>query len=285
MSDRVIIEIKDMQFNYPDGTPAIMGINLEIREGEFTALLGQNGSGKTTLAKTLNGLLKPTRGYVRVDGIDTNQKGILKQLVQRVGYVFQNPDHQLFNNQVDKEIAYAPRNIGLSEEETAARVKEAARVAGVKEEHMELHPFFLTKGLRQRVAIASILALKPKVIIVDEPTTGQDFKQSIEVMEFLKMLNEKEGHTIIIITHEMDIVARYAKRVIALAKGRVLLDGPTAEVFAQPELLEQTFVKPPEVSQLAYGLKDFGIPSDIIDLNTLWEHFTAIARERGMRIQ
>lgn len=273
MSERVI-EIKDMYFNYPDGTPALQGINLDIYDGEFVALLGQNGAGKTTFAKTLNGLLKPSAGYIKVGGIDTNQKGVVKKLVMQVGYVFQNPDHQLFNNQVKKEIAYAPKNIGLSPAEVEARVQDAARVAGVREEHFEMHPFFLTKGLRQRVSIASILALKPKVIIVDEPTTGQDFKQSTEVMDFLKMLNEKEGHTIIIITHEMDIIAKYAKRVIALAKGKVLLDGPTHEVFAQAEALETTFVKPPEVTQLAQALSKYGIPKDIINSEVLWREFT-----------
>lgn len=269
MPDNVIIEIKDMKFNYPDGTPALLGISVDIHEGEFIALLGQNGAGKTTFAKTLNGLLKPSEGFVKVGGIDTKQKGVVKKLVEQVGYVFQNPDHQLFNNEVKKEIAYAPINIGLSDEEVEKRVLNAADVAGIREEHFEMHLFFLQKGLRQRVSIASILALQPKVIIVDEPTTGQDFKQSIEVMNFLKMLNEKQGHTIIIITHEMDIIARYANRVIALAKGKVILDGPTNEVFAQPDILASTFVSPPECSQIGQALKEFGFPSNIIDVSTL----------------
>ena len=269
MPDNVIIEIKDMKFNYPDGTPALLGISVDIHEGEFIALLGQNGAGKTTFAKTLNGLLKPSEGFVKVGGIDTKQKGVVKKLVEQVGYVFQNPDHQLFNNEVKKEIAYAPINIGLSDEEVEKRVLNAADVAGIREEHFEMHPFFLQKGLRQRVSIASILDLQPKVIIVDEPTTGQDFKQSIEVMNFLKMLNEKQGHTIIIITHEMDIIARYANRVIALAKGKVILDGPTNEVFAQPDILASTFVSPPECSQIGQALKEFGFPSNIIDVSTL----------------
>lgn len=273
MSGNKIIEVKDMKFNYPDGTPALKGISLNIHEGEFIALLGQNGAGKTTFAKTLNGLLKPSEGFIKVSGIDTKEKGIIKKLVQQVGYVFQNPDHQLFNNTVRKEIAYAPTNIGLKKEEINSRVKDAANVAGIREEHMEEHPFFLPKGLRQRVSIGSILALKPKVIIVDEPTTGQDFKQSIEVMNFLKKLNEEEGHTIIIITHEMDIIARYAKRVIALAKGKVILDGPTGDVFAQPEVLETTFVKPPEVAQLAQSLSKFNIPGNIIDISELEKVF------------
>lgn len=265
----VVIEVQDMQYAYPDGTLALKGISLTIGRGEFIAFLGQNGAGKTTFAKTLNGLLKPVSGYVKVDGIDTREPHVVKKLVQKVGYVFQNPDHQLFNNQVCKEIAYAPINISLSGSDVEERVQEAARIAGVRAEHMNMHPFFLPKGLRQRVSIASILSLRPSVIIVDEPTTGQDYIQSIEVMNFLKHLNENEGHTIIIVTHEMDIIAKYAKRTIALAQGKVLLDGPTHEVFAQSELLATTFVKPPEITQLAQALGDLGVPKNLIDVQAL----------------
>ena len=266
--NNIVIEVQDMQYAYPDGTLALKGISLKIGRGEFIAFLGQNGAGKTTFAKTLNGLLKPVSGYVKVDGIDTRETHVVKKLVQKVGYVFQNPDHQLFN-QVRKEIAYAPTNIGLSTAEIEERVKEASRIAGVREEHMDMHPFFLPKGLRQRVSIASILSLRPSVIIVDEPTTGQDHIQAIEVMNFLRHLNENEGHTIIIITHEMDIIAKYAKRTIALAQGKVLLDGPTHEVFAQSKLLATTFVKPPEITQLAQALGEFGIPRDLISVQAL----------------
>ncbi|MHB1392083.1 MAG: energy-coupling factor ABC transporter ATP-binding protein [Clostridia bacterium] len=270
---RPVIEVKDMKFSYPDGTPALLGINLNVYEGEFIALLGQNGAGKTTFAKTLNGLLKPTEGDVLVNGVNTKEKGVVKKLVEQVGYVFQNPDHQLFNNEVRKEIAYAPENIGLSKEEVEKRVINAAEVAGIKRELFEMHPFFLQKGLRQRVSIASILALQPRVIIVDEPTTGQDFKQSLEVMNFLKMLNEEQGHTIIIITHEMDIISKYAKRAIALSMGRVILDGPTNEVFAQSEKLASTFVYPPECTQIAQALEEFGLNRDTISIKKLEQDF------------
>ena len=281
MSDHennVVISVQDMKFCYPDGTPALQGISLDIHEGEFIALLGQNGAGKTTFAKTLNGLLKPTEGNILVNGINTKEKGVVKKLVEQVGYVFQNPDHQLFNNEVRKEIAYAPENIGLPKDEVEKRVLNAAAVAGIKPELFEMHPFFLQKGLRQRVSIASILALQPRVIIVDEPTTGQDFKQSLEVMNFLKMLNEEQGHTIIIITHEMDIIAKYAKRAIALSMGKVILDGPTNEVFAQSEKLASTFVYPPECTQIAQALKSFGLSEDIISVGRLQQEFkTALA--------
>lgn len=273
---KTVIEVKDMKFSYPDGTPALLGISLNIYEGEFIALLGQNGAGKTTFAKTLNGLLKPTEGNVLVNGVNTKEKGVVKKLVEQVGYVFQNPDHQLFNNEVRKEIAYAPENIGLSKKEVEERVLNAAEVAGIRQELFTMHPFFLQKGLRQRVSIASILALQPRVIIVDEPTTGQDFKQSLEVMNFLKMLNEEQGHTIIIITHEMDIIAKYAKRAIALSMGRVILDGPTNDVFAQSEKLASTFVYPPECTQIAQALVEFGLSGDIISVERLQKEYNGV---------
>lgn len=246
-----LITVENLDFTYPDGTPALMGINLEIGEQEFIAFIGQNGSGKTTLSKCINGLFKPTAGKVVVEGLDTSRRGIIKQLVTKVGYVFQNPDHQLFNRSVKSEIAYGPRNINLAEDEVEQRVREAARVAGVSEDLFETHPYFLPKGLRQRVAIASILALKPRTIIVDEPTTGQDMQQSLEVMNFLRRLWKEEGHTIIIITHEMRIVADYAERTVVLGQGQILFDAPTRQVFAQPEILQQTYVEPPQITRLA----------------------------------
>jgi len=246
-----LITVENLDFTYPDGTPALMGINLEIGEQEFIAFIGQNGSGKTTLSKCINGLFKPTAGKVIVEGLDTSRRGIIKQLVTKVGYVFQNPDHQLFNRSVKSEIAYGPRNINLPDDEVEQRVREAARVAGVSEDLFETHPYFLPKGLQQRVAIASILALKPRTIIVDEPTTGQDMQQSLEVMNFLRMLWKEEGHTIIIITHEMRIVADYAERTVVLGQGQILLDAPTRQVFAQPEILQQTYVEPPQITRLA----------------------------------
>lgn len=264
-----LIHVENLDFTYPDGTPALFDINAEIGEQEFIALIGQNGSGKTTLSKCLNGLLKPTAGSVVVEGIDTDDKGIIKQLVTKVGYVFQNPDHQLFNQNVWSEITYGPRNIGLSKEMIEEQAREAAQVAGVSEGIFTEHPYFLTKGLRQRVAIASILAMRPNTIIVDEPTTGQDMRQSIEVMNFLKQLWEEEGHTVIIVTHEMRIVADYAQRTIVLGQGRVLMDAPTREVFSRPDVLRQTFVEPPQITKLGQELSSYGLPGDALTVGEL----------------
>jgi len=266
--NELYIEVRDVDFVYPDGTQALTEINLEIHKGEMIALIGQNGSGKTTLSKNLNGLYKPTRGEIIVDGLNS-KKGSITQMVRRVGYVFQNPDHQLFNNNCWDEIAYGPRNIQLPEEEVKERVEEAIRVVGLPDSYRHEHPFFLSKGLRQRVAIASILALRPQVIIVDEPTTGQDARQSLEIMDFLKRLNEELDHTVIIITHDMPIVGQYARRVIAMGQGRVMADGPTAEVFTQADVLEQTFLKPPQITQLAQAAGDVGFKAGILTVEEM----------------
>ena len=272
------IEVVNLDFEYPDGTQALKEINLEIKKGEFIALIGQNGSGKTTLSKCLNGLYKPTAGDIVVDGLNSKDSSIV-QMVKRVGYVFQNPDHQLFNNNCWDEIAYGPRNIQLSAEEVEERVNEAIQVVGLPKFYHSEHPFFLSKGLRQRVAIASILALRPHVIIVDEPTTGQDTKQSLEIMDFLKDLNEKHGHTIIIITHDMPIVGRYARRVIAMAQARIMADGPTREVFTQSEVLEKTFLAPPQITQLAQADPSLGFDPSTLTVEEMVEQFLEIKGE------
>jgi energy-coupling factor transport system ATP-binding protein len=276
-----LIEVKELVFEYPDGTQALRNISLDVYAGQFIALIGQNGSGKTTFAKSLNGLLKPTSGTIKISELDTRERGTTKKIVTKVGYVFQNPDHQLFNNTIYKEIAYGPRNIGLSEGEVKERVEEAARVCGVEEDLFQEHPFFLTKGLRQRVAIASILAMRPRTIIVDEPTTGQDMRQSMEVMNFLRDLWEKEGHTVIIITHEMPIVAQYAQRTVVLGKGQVLMDASTREVFAEAELLARTFVKPPQITRLAQSLNEYGISNNVLTTDEMVTAFTQACEQQG----
>lgn len=262
------VTVDDLTYTYPDGTNALHGVSLTIEKGEFLALIGQNGSGKTTLSKCLNGLLLPTRGSIVVDGLNS-KKASISQMVRRVGYVFQNPDHQLFNATCRDEIAYGPRNIEIPENEVAERVTEAATVVGLPDEYLEEHPFFLTKGLRQRVAIAAILALRPQVIIVDEPTTGQDSRQAREIMGFLTRLNKELGHTIIIITHDMDIVAGYARRVVAMADGEIVADGPPEEVFCNAAVMERASLKPPQITRLAAELSDLGLSPAILSVEQM----------------
>lgn len=273
-----IIEVSSLTYCYSDGTKALEDISIDFRSGEFIAFIGQNGCGKTTFSKCLNGIFKPTEGKILVNGIDTSLPKINRELVRNIGYVFQNPDHQLFNNSVYDEIAYAPRNLKLNEKEVKERVLTAARISGVSESLFQEHPFFLVKGLRQRIAIASILSLKPRVIIVDEPTTGQDYKQSIEVMEFLKMLNEEWGHTIIIVTHEMDIVAQYAKRVVVMNDGKILTEGTVKEVFAKPELLGKANVKPTQLTRLAQSLGGYGFSNDVISNDEMFEEWMKLEK-------
>jgi energy-coupling factor transport system ATP-binding protein len=270
--NELFVEVKDLIFRYPDGTQALTDINLDIRRGELLAFIGQNGSGKTTLSKCLNGLLKPSDGDVIVDGLNSKTSTIV-QMVRRVGYVFQNPDHQLFNSNCWDEIAYGPRNIQLEEDEVKDRVEEAARVVGLPTAYFQEHPFFLSKGLRQRVAIASILALRPHLIIVDEPTTGQDAKQSFEIMDFLRELNEVHGHSIVIITHDMPIVALYAKRVVVMGEGRIKADGATGQVFEQVDVLKETFIEPPQITQLAQEASALGFGPGTLNVDQMVAQF------------
>ena len=269
---RPFLEVKDLDYIYEDGTQALREVSVSLEDGDFVALIGQNGSGKTTLSKCLNGLFKPTAGLVSVDGLNTRETSITKMAV-RVGYVFQNPDHQLFNSSVWDEIAYGPRNVELPKEEIKERVEEAADVDGLSADLFEKHPFFLQKGIRQRVAIASILALRPKVIIVDEPTTGQDRKQSLEIMNFLTRLHEEQNHIIVFITHDMPIVSQYAKRIVLMGEGQILADGPTSEVFAQPEKLARTFVEPPQITQLAQAVQDLGFDPGTLRVEEMLKSF------------
>lgn len=251
-----LIRTEDLHLTYPDGTKALRGIDMSLYDAEIVGLIGQNGSGKSTLSKCLNATLKPTDGKVEVEGINTRKKANAKDVVKQVGYVFQNPDHQLFNRTVYDEIAYGPRNLDMPEEEINDRVTEASEVAGVREDLFEKHPNSLTKGLRQRVAIASVLAMKPNTIIVDEPTTGQDARQSLEIMNFLQKLRNEEGRTIVIVTHIIPIVQQFCDRVICLRDGQKLLEGPPKEVFGELEELAKSAVRPSQIARFSHDLAE-----------------------------
>jgi len=242
-----IIEVNDLEYVYPGNIRALDGISMEIFEGEFLAIIGQNGSGKTTLVKHFNGLLNPSKGEVRVAGKDTKGKKV-SELARVVGYVFQNPDHQIFADTVEEEVAFGPVNLGIPGEKISKFVKEALGDVGLTG-YERCDPFSLSKGERQRVAIASVLAARPRVLILDEPTTGLDYKEQRSIMELLKRLNQK-GHTIIIVTHSLWVVAEYAMRVLVLDKGKVVLDDLTRKVFSQEEKLTNNFLRLPEITRL-----------------------------------
>jgi energy-coupling factor transport system ATP-binding protein len=245
---KAAIEIRSLSYTYPSGVEALRGIDVTVYEREFVAVMGQNGSGKTTFVKHLNGLLKPTRGRVTVNGKETNRRRI-SELARDVGYVFQNPDHQIFCDTVEAEVAFGPRNLGLRQEQISERVQEALLAVGLVE-YKNVNPKQLSKGQRQRVAVASVLSMKPTILIVDEPTTGQDYRDGIEMLELIKKLNET-GHTILFITHDMQLIARYASRVIVFHEGKILLNKSTREVFSETEILKRTYLSPPSITLLA----------------------------------
>jgi energy-coupling factor transport system ATP-binding protein len=249
----MMISVARLTFQYPNGIEVLHGIDFEIKSGEFVALIGQNGAGKTTLLKHLNGLLKPTAGRVTIAGTDSREASV-GELSRKVGYLFQNPDHQIFMPTVAREIGFGPRNLGLSKAEIEERVQAAAAAVGLAGELGE-NPIFLSKGQRQRVAFASLLSMRPEVMVLDEPTTGQDYREGIEIMEMVAELH-RNGHTILFVTHDMELVARYAKRVIVLSEGRMLLDDTARNVFYQPEILRRTNLFPPQIARLAQKFED-----------------------------
>jgi energy-coupling factor transporter ATP-binding protein EcfA2 len=247
-----ILRVEDLVYAYPGyASEALRGINLEIREGEFVALIGQNGSGKTTLAKQFNGLLKPKAGRVLLKGRATTEYK-QQQVSRLVGYVFQNPDHQIFCNTVYDEVAFGLKTLGESLPSLDRRVAEALDTVGLIEYEKKV-PFALSKGERQRVAVASVLAVHPEILILDEPTTGLDEKQQRALMEMLRSLNGR-GHTILIITHSMEVAAEYARRAIVMKDGRVLLDGPTRWAFAQEDRLKEAALHPSPLARLGNRL-------------------------------
>ncbi len=238
-----ILALREVTFAYPGGPPILQGFSLSFREGELTAILGPNGSGKTTVLKLLRGLLKPQAGEVWRPAGDR---------APQVGFVFQNPDYQLCAEQVWEEVAFGPRQLGLPPEEVARRVETALNRVHLAERAGD-DPFSLTKGQRQRLAVAGVLALAPQVIILDEPTTGLDHRERVDLLNLVRELHHL-GHTIIMVTHSMWAAAHYARRLVVLQDGRVVLDGPTREVLAREEALARARLTPPAVVQLSRRL-------------------------------
>jgi energy-coupling factor transport system ATP-binding protein len=253
----VDIRIDSLSYTYPGGVTALSGVTLVIPYGESLALIGQNGSGKTTLAKHLSGLLKPTSGAVQVGDWDTREQSVAS-LARRVGYVFQNPDDQLFQSTVRSEVSFGPKNLGWAKERITARVEEVLEVVKLSQA-AERHPYDLSPGERKRVALAAVLAMDTPVIVMDEPTTGQDYAGTELVGQIVDALHT-HGKTVITITHDIDFCAEHCHRVIVMDEGRVLLDGPSRQVLDQAELLAHSMVEPPQLIRLAALLKMERIP-------------------------
>jgi energy-coupling factor transport system ATP-binding protein len=240
----VLIKVENLTHTYENGTTAIKNVSIEVREGEFLAVLGHNGSGKTTLVKHFNGLLQPTSGSVTVCGKDTRKESIFK-IGRDVGFAFQNPDHQIFSMTVRDEVCFSPKLRGVSAEEIESGMREALDAVDLTG-YEEQDPFTLSKGERQRVAVASILSAKPRVIILDEPTTGLDYKEQRKMMDLIKRLNEN-GHTVIIVTHTMWVVAEYAHRAAVVNNGEIVLYGTAREVFSNDDLLRGYSLRTPHI--------------------------------------
>ena len=252
--DKVVaVQIKDLIFQYSSGQSALKSISLTVEAGEFVALIGQNGAGKTTLAKHLNGLLKPTSGTIIVNGINTLQYDT-SHLSKTIGYVFQNPDHQIFSVTVEKELEFGLKNAGFKGNEIKERVDQVLAYTGL-DRYRKVHPFSLGKGERQMIAVASILVLKPKLLMIDEPTTGSDWAGVQTMMTLIRELHTA-GTTIIMISHDMDLVSQYAKRVIVLKDGEILLDGTPQDVFSNEQILLDSAIVPPQLCRLSSQLKD-----------------------------
>lgn len=259
-----MIEIKDLHFTYPNGVEALKGINLAIDDGEFLAIMGQNGAGKTTLVKHLNGLLKPTKGEVLVEGVSTRDVSVA-QLARTVGFVFQNPDNQLFSETVEAEIAFALRNFGFEEKVIEKQVDWALNLLDVAQ-YRKTSPFMLSGGERKRVALASILAWDPKVIILDEPTIGQDHQQKEKLLQFILQLNAQKK-TVVIVTHDVEFVAECNPRVILMNQGKILAGGAAEKILTNEKLVAKASIVPPQITQILLELADLGLPTNVIDVH------------------
>ena len=259
MSD--IIETRDLRFSYPAAegvTPVVLdGVDLNIRSGSFVAVLGHNGSGKSTLAKHMNAILLPTGGTVYVDGIDTADEDRLLDIRRTVGMVFQNPDNQIVANVVEEDVAFAPENLGVPPEEIRQRVDDALKTVGMYE-FREHAPHLLSGGQKQRVAIAGVIAMAPRCIVLDEPTAMLDPVGRREVMDTIKKLNRTAGVTVVLITHHMDEAAQ-ADRLVVMSKGKVVADGTPKEVFSHVEALKSVGLTVPETVELCWTLRRDGL--------------------------
>ncbi|NBK98655.1 MAG: energy-coupling factor transporter ATPase [Erysipelotrichia bacterium] len=261
--------------NSPFPYAALHEIDLEIKQGVFTAIIGETGSGKSTLVQHLNALLIPTSGSVEIDeyvvSANKKQNKNLKQLRKKVGLVFQFPEYQLFEETILKDVCFGPKNFGLSEEEAIQRSKEVLKIVGLDESYLERSPFDLSGGQKRRVAIAGILAADPDILVLDEPTAGLDPQGAKEMMQLFQTLNKKHHKTIIMVTHDMEHVLNYCKEVIVLKEGRVHKKCTTATFFKNTKLMESLHITPPSIIQVKQLLEEKGIVLEdkITSMNTL----------------
>ncbi len=255
--------VDDIHFSYESGIEALKGVSLTVKKGEFVAIMGQNGAGKTTLVKHFNGLLKPTSGKVRINDVETTKTSVAA-LARNVGFVFQNPDHQLFSETVEEEIAFGLKNFGYKPEVIENRITWAVNLLGLTQ-YRKTSPFMLSGGERKRVALASVLAWDPEILILDEPTIGQDHQQKENLRQFIIQM-QTQGKTIVIVTHDVEFVAECNPRVVLMREGKIVADGEGKDILTNPEILEQSSIVLPQIAQVFVQLNIPTLPKNVIDI-------------------
>ena len=266
------IELKNVNYIYSQGTnnetKALNDVSLTIGDSEFVAIIGHTGSGKSTLIQLMNGLIKCASGEVLIDGKNIDDKDFNKiELRKKVGIVFQNPDNQLFEETVLKDVCFGPKNLGFSDKESERKALEAMRLVDVPEHSFQKSVFDISGGQKRRVAIAGVLAMEPDILILDEPTSGLDPKGRNKIMNIMKKLHDEKGITIIWVSHNMEQVAKHAKRIVVMNEGEIIFDDDAKSVFAKSKELEEVGLKAPPVSSIMNGLKDAGLNVDTSIIN------------------
>ena len=259
------IQTEGLTYRYGIGTPfektAVDHVDLEIEAGSFVGIIGHTGSGKSTLIQHLNGLLRPTEGKVLLDGVDIwADKSKMRQMRFRVGLVFQYPEYQIFEETVAKDIAFGPRNMGLAEEEVQARVRETAAIVGLSEEILKQSPFLLSGGQKRRVAIAGVMAMRPEVLILDEPTAGLDPRGREEILQEIQAYRNQTGATVLLVSHSMEDVARHAKKILVMNAGKVFCYDTVANVFRRSQELQAIGLAVPQITRVCDALRARGVP-------------------------
>lgn len=283
------IQVEDLTYIYSEGTPfekvALKAVNLTIEEGSFTGIIGHTGSGKSTLIQMFNGLLKPSKGKILINNQDIHAEGVNKKAIrQQVGLVFQYPEYQLFEMTVYDDVAYGPKNLGLEGEQLKNRIEESLRAVGVDEAMWKKSPFELSGGQKRRVAIAGVLAMNPKILILDEPTAGLDPKGREELFKQLQMMHKTLNITIVLISHSMEDVARYAEKLIVLHDGSKVFDDVTREVFKHRQKLEEIGLGVPQIRHIVEELKlaGFDVDTDILTVEEAAHKIIACLEKRGV---
>ncbi len=259
-----VIKTEDLTYVYGEGTPfkktAVDKVNIEIEEGEFVGVIGHTGSGKSTLIQHFNGLLKPTLGKIFIDGEDLwVDKSKLRQTRFKVGLVFQYPEYQLFEETVYKDIAFGPKNMGLSDDEIDKRVRETARLVGLKDETLDKSPFDLSGGQKRRVAIAGVMAMEPKILILDEPTAGLDPKGRDKILGQIKEYHKEKGNTVLLVSHSMEDVAKTVKKILVMNKAKLFCYDDTVNVFKRADEISKMGLSVPQITRVFNRLKQAGI--------------------------